>query len=140
MTKTEVLEQYPHLPANIDPKTFLVHDPLFQEDQIDAIIFPPTDPDLVEAKRTEVLVTLNRLGTQIKNLRERLDFYKEFAACGEWTVLECAKLLRQQGSTAAGLEQIMIDRKVNQMDPDFSFSKDIWNEPLPSLCGRERPQ
>ena len=33
-----------------------------------------------------------------------------------------------------------IDRKVNQMDPDFSFSKDIWNEPLPSLCGRERPQ
>ena len=37
-------------------------------------------------------------------------------------------------------EQIVIDRKIRQMDPDYSFSKDLWNEPMPSLLGRERPK
>jgi hypothetical protein len=94
---------------------------------------------LVESQRTAVLVTLNRLGWQIKNLTDKLEFYQELAACEMWTALEAIK----KATPRMGVkweEQVMIDRKVHQMDPDFSFSGLMYNEPKPSLLARERPK
>jgi len=48
--------------------------------------------------------------------------------------------LKLQTAGAKRVEQIMIDRKVNEMDPDFSFSEKMWNQPMPSLLGREHPK
>ena len=84
-------------------------------------------------------MTLNRLGWQIKNLSEKLEFFQELAACEMWTALEAIK----KATPRMGVkweEQIMIDCKINQMDPDFSFSGLMYNEPKPSLLCRERPK
>ena len=84
-------------------------------------------------------MTLNRLGWQIKNLSANLEFFQELAACEMWTALEAIK----KATPRMGVkweEQIMIDRKVHQMDPDFSFSGLMYNEPMPSLLNRERPK
>jgi hypothetical protein len=117
---------------------FLAHDPLFQKDQVDAFLFPSTAPSLVEAQRVTVLITLDALGLQIEKLRKKVEFYQELAACEAWTALEAIKSANPRMGTEWS-QRIVIDRKVHQMDPDFSFSKEIWNEPMPSLLGRERP-
>jgi len=86
-----------------------------------------------------VLSMLNRLGYQIKNLREKLEFHQELAACEQWTAAQLAAHLKLRPGGEAKVESILIDRQVNQMDPDFSFSGEMWGEPMPSLCNRERP-
>jgi len=94
---------------------------------------------MVEAQRAAVLATLNGLGQQIQNLRKKVEFYQELAACEMWTALEAIRTATpSMGSEWA--QQIAIDRKVRQMDADFSFSGEIWNDRMPSLSARERPK
>jgi hypothetical protein len=142
MSKEEVLSLYPNIPEGIHLEAILAHDQLFQDDLCDPILYPPGDPELTRANRTYLLVLLNRLGTQIKNRQEKVEFYQELSACELWTALEFGKVLKSlpPGPERQKLEQIMIDRKVHQMDPDFSFSREMWNEPMPSLLDRKRPK
>ena len=87
-----------------------------------------------------MLTKFNSLGNRIDVLRKKVQFYQELAACESWTALEFAKALKQTSKGEEKVEQIMIDRKVNQMDPDFSFSTVMYDEPMPSLCNKERPK
>lgn len=93
---------------------------------------------MVESQRIAVLMTLDGLGQQIENLRKQVEFYQELAACESWTALEAVRTATpRMGEEWA--RQLVIDRKIRQMDTDYSFSGEIWNEPLPSLCGQEHP-
>jgi hypothetical protein len=105
----------------------------------DPELYPPTDPDMVESKRLLILTAFNTLGKQVFEFRKKAQFYQEVAACEVWTSLELTKAFRQREDAVAIIEKVMIDRKVNQMDPDFSFSKAIYKESMPSL-GQEHPQ
>src|ERR1039457_3690161 len=105
----------------------------------DPELYPPTDPDMVESKRLLSLTAFNTLGKQVFEFRKKAQFYQEVAPCEVWTSLELTKAFRQREDAVAIIEKVMIDRKVNQMDPDFSFSKAIYKESMPSL-GQEHPQ
>jgi hypothetical protein len=134
----EILAKYPHLPTWFDPQVFLPHDPMFGRDPE---FYPPTDPDMVESHRELVLSGFNKLGESVANLRKNNQFYQELAACEMWTALQLGTALMKLPGGDKIVEQIMIDRKVHQMDKDFSFSKEMHNEPMPSLCGNlERPK
>jgi len=105
----------------------------------DPDLYPPTDPEMVESKRALILTAFNTMGKQIVELRRKAQFYQELAACEVWTSLELAKAFRGSKDAVPTIEKVMIDRRVNQMDKDFSFSKAVYKEPMPSLLGQEHP-
>jgi hypothetical protein len=115
---------------------FLAHDPRFGKDPD---LYPPTDPEMVESKRALILTEFDTLGGQIAELRRKVRFYQDLAACEVWTSLELAKAFRGNKDAIPIIERVMIDRKVIQMDPHFSFSQAIYKEPMPSLLGQEHP-
>ncbi len=136
MSKEDVGKEDPHIPSFMDPQIFLEHDPLFGDAPE---LYPPTDPEFVKAQRILILLHLELVGLKLDKLKESVEFHQELAACEAWTSLELMKLLRGYPDTEGKIEQIMIDRKIHQMDPDFSFSKVMYDQLMPSLLGRERP-
>jgi hypothetical protein len=106
----------------------------------DPDLYPPTDSEMVESKRELILSAFNMMGKQFAELRQKVNFYQELAACEAWTTLELARALRRHNDASPIIERVMIHRKTNQMDPDFSFSGVVYKEPLPSLLGQEHPK
>lgn len=79
------------------------------------------------------------MGEQIENLRNDKQFYQELAACEAWTALQAVKsAVNRMGEEWK--DHLMIERRVNMMDPDFSFSEVMYDERMPSLCGQEHPK
>lgn len=98
---------------------FLWDDPLFTnlagdpKDYID-------DPDFIELRRTMRLELLEWLYTKIEILQHQLtqekQFHREAQAREVWTINEFLKVVPRDEA-----EPILINRKVNDIDPDFSF-------------------
>jgi hypothetical protein len=82
------------------------------------------DPELIELRRTLRLTALETLYIRIANLKRQLasekQFHREAQAREVWTINQLLKELPQEKA-----EPILINRKVNDMDPDFSFEEAI---------------
>ena len=115
---------------------FLWDDPLFNPTEAAEFLDPDlTPPDLlIEARRKSYLDTLNTLfaaiadkdrtidkfATELNRTKEKL---REALACQVWLMKQ---FLPHTGPEVA--EHIWIERRVNIMDPDFSFRKAIGLE------------
>ncbi len=97
---------------------FLWGDPLFSHSlrRLESFV----DDDLIAKRREAVLVQLELLYLEIQNLNRRIASLERWQREGDarevWTINQL--LLHVPAETA---ERILVDRKVNDMDPDFSF-------------------
>jgi hypothetical protein len=80
------------------------------------------DPEFIELRRQVRLLALEALYRKIEMLQQELaqekQFHREAQAREVWTINQ---FLKQIPSDRA--EPILINRKVNDMDPDFSFER-----------------
>src|SRR5437763_17080152 len=98
---------------------FLCDDPLFTNaSSIEE--WELRDPEFIQLRREIRLLALEALYRKIEMLQHDLaqgkQFHREAQAREVWTINQ---FLKQIPSDFA--EPILIDRKVNDMDPDFSF-------------------
>ena len=104
---------------------FLWDDPLFLDETLTG---DPKeyvdDPEFIVLRRQMRLLALERLYIKIQNLEADLDrekaFHREAQAREAWTVIQ---FLKHVSSETA--ENVLIERKVNDMDRDFSFEQAI---------------
>src|SRR4051812_23554474 len=99
---------------------FLWDDPLFRKvagDPKDYI----SDPEFIEMRREARLLALEHLYLQIEMLQQRLRQEKQIRREGEarevWTINQFLEVVSDEHA-----ERILINRKVNSMDQDFSFA------------------
>lgn len=109
---------------------YLWDDPVFNEDMRFATGALRSDPEFIDLQRKLRLLALEALYRKIKTLQTQLDQEKQFLREAEarevWTINRFLKHVSyEQGET------ILIDRKVNDMDPDFSFEKAITTKAVP---------
>jgi hypothetical protein len=98
---------------------FLWDDPLFTN-----IVGDPkdyvNDPDFIELRRTMRLELLDWLYAKIEILQQQLAREKAYRLEAEarelWTAKQFLKVVPPDEA-----QRILIDRRVNNMDPDFSF-------------------
>src|SRR5438128_9035058 len=78
------------------------------------------DPEFIELRRETRLLALEALYRKIEMLQHDLaqekQFHQEAQAREVWTINQFLKTLPREQA-----EPILINRKVNDMDPDFSF-------------------
>lgn len=100
---------------------FLWDDPLFSDGIADPKDYV-SDPEFIEIRRQMRLLTLEMLYRKIEMVQHALaqekQFHREAQAREVWTINQ---FLKQIPSDQA--EPILINRKVNDMDPDFSFER-----------------
>jgi hypothetical protein len=102
---------------------FLWDDPLFtNSSSIEE--WELKDPEFIELRRQARLLALETLYIRIHTLQRQLarekEFHQEAEAREVWTINQFLKDVPPEQAQA-----ILIDRKVNDMDPDFSFVKAI---------------
>jgi hypothetical protein len=99
---------------------YLWDDLVFNEDMISATPALRSHPEFIDLHRHARLRALQGLYRQLKTLERQLErekqFHREAQAREVWTI---NRFLTHVSSEQA--EAILIDRKVNNMDPDFSF-------------------
>ena len=98
---------------------FLWDDPLFTNaSSIDE--WELKDPEFIELRRETRLLAIEALCRKIEILQHDLAQEKQFHREGQcrevWTINQFLKALPREEA-----EPILINRKVNDMDPDFSF-------------------
>jgi hypothetical protein len=100
---------------------FLWDDPLFS----DGIGNPKdyvSDPEFIELHREMRLLALDALYRKVEMVQQELaqekQFHREAQAREVWTINQFLKLMPSDHA-----ETILINRKVNDMDPDFSFEQ-----------------
>ena len=98
---------------------FLWDDPLFTNaSSIDE--WELKDPEFIELRRETRLLAIEALYRKIEILQHDLAQEKQFHREGQcrevWTINQFLKALPREEA-----EPILINRKVNDMDPDFSF-------------------
>ena len=108
---------------------FLWDDPLFTSRIGNSKDYIISDPEFVELRRKLRLTELETLYLRIKTLERKLDrekqYHREAQAREAWTIDRfLGHVLPQQA------EAILIDRQVNDIDPDFSFEKAITTKAL----------
>lgn len=85
------------------------------------------DPEFIELRRKLRLTHLDWLYAKIKILEQRLirekELHRKDVAREFWTSTRLLNIL--EVTNPKEVLQILIDRKVNEMDPDFSFEKAI---------------
>ena len=100
---------------------FLWDDPLFTNEAGDPKDYV-SDPEFISLRRELRLSALEALYRKIEMVQHELaqekQFHREAQAREVWTINEFVK---QTPSDLA--EPILINRKVNDMDPDFSFER-----------------
>jgi len=103
---------------------YLWDDPVFNEDMIAATPTLRSHSEFIELHRHVRLRAVEALYRQLKTLERELQrekrFHREAQAREVWTI---NRFLTQVSSEQS--EAILIDRKVNDMDPDFSFEQAI---------------
>lgn len=102
---------------------FLWDDPLFC-DQLGSPKDYVEDTEFIEMRRQLRLLALEALYRKIETLKRKLDqekqFHREAQAREVWTINQFLTQVRSDRASS-----ILIDRKVNDMDPDFSFEKAV---------------
>jgi hypothetical protein len=97
---------------------FLWDDPLFTYySSIDESYLK--DPEFIKVRREITLLALEALYRKIEMLQHDLaqeQFHREAQAREVWTINQFLKVLPRELA-----QPILINRKVNDMDPDFSF-------------------
>lgn len=98
---------------------FLWDDPLFTNaSSIDE--WELKDPESIELRREIRLLTIEALYRKIEMLQHDLaqekQFHREAQAREVWTINQFLRVLPHEEA-----EPVLINRKVNDMDPDFSF-------------------
>jgi len=103
---------------------FLWDDPLFCELPFGVQDDELKDPEFIGLRRTIRLLALQNLYLEIRRLNQILarayEARKEADAREVWTINQFLKHV-----PAEIADQILIDRKVNEMDADFSFLKTL---------------
>lgn len=122
MTRDIIKEKYPYIPSDLDLSNFFWYDSFFNDK------FDPSDledEELMVLHRRIILKQLELIFLQMEDLRaqmnRKVDYLWEQWSKEVWTVVRLVDVAWQ--ADPKGAEKIDIDRKVNEMDPDFSFRK-----------------
>jgi hypothetical protein len=103
---------------------FLSDDSLFNEDMRSATPALRSNSEFIELTRDLRLLALQDLFRTISTLKRELErekqWHREAQAREVWTINQFLKHVSPEQGQA-----VLIDRKVNDMDPDFSFVKAI---------------
>lgn len=103
---------------------YLWDDPLFNEEMQCATPAFRSHPEFIDLNRKTRLLGLQNLYRTISTLKRELErekqWHREAQAREIWTINQFLKHV-----SAEQAEAILIDRKINDMDPDFSFVKAI---------------
>jgi len=98
---------------------FLWDDPLFGPYPSNADEL--ADPEFIELRRTVRLLSLELLYVEQAKLKRQIDNYREAVAREIWTWQQLSELVPFEAK-----EKIAVERRINMMDPDFSFSKSVF--------------
>jgi len=90
-------------------------DPLFNS-EIEINLESLTDPELLRLRRVARLLALETLYIELHNMKERVSRLEKAKARETWTIRQLLPHVPPEA-----VEQILIDRQVNEIDPDFKF-------------------